>query len=201
MGNLQGKRANLQGQLITQLELSKSELSRKIKSYSRGMKQKLGIIQALQHDPSVLILDEPTEGLDPLMQQRFFDIIHDCKARSKTIFFSSHIISEVEKVCDRVGILRKGRLLAVENINTLKEKTIRYMDITFMKENTIPNFDLPCVISQEQKVDGLRIGITGDINPLINELAKLSIKDIVYEEAHLEDIFMEYYRDHIEKES
>ena len=201
MANLQGKKASLQNQLIDQLELAKVDLDRKIKSYSRGMKQKIGIIQALQHDPSVVILDEPTEGLDPLMQQRFFDIITDCKSRGNTIFFSSHIISEVEKICDRIGILRKGHLIAVENITTLKEKTIRYMDITFTKNTEIPVLDLPCITSNQRKGDGIRIGIKGDINPLIKKLARSSVKDIVYEEAHLEDIFMDYYQDPTEEKS
>ena len=200
MANLQGKAASLQSQLIDQLELSQVDLGRKIKSYSRGMKQKIGIIQALQHDPSVVILDEPTEGLDPLMQQRFFDIINGCKSRGNTIFFSSHIISEVEKICDRIGILRKGRLLAVENITALKEKTTRYMDITFTKDIELPDLDLPCIISKESKADGIRIGIKGDINPLIKTLATSSIKDMVYQEASLEDIFMDYYQDTIRAE-
>ena len=95
--------------LCTRLELTARTLGRKVRDYSRGMRQKIGIVQALQHDPELAILDEPTEGLDPLMQRAFYDILDQLKADGRTIFFSSHVLSEVERVCDRVAIIRRGR--------------------------------------------------------------------------------------------
>jgi ABC-2 type transport system ATP-binding protein len=99
--------------LLDRLELSGATLRRPVRDYSRGMRQKLGIVQALQHDPALAILDEPSEGLDPLMQRAFYEILDDLRAAGRTIFFSSHVLSEVERVCDRVGIVRRGRLVAL----------------------------------------------------------------------------------------
>src|SRR5204863_9002323 len=102
--------------LCERLELSPRTLRRKVRDYSRGMRQKIGIVQALQHDPELAILDEPSEGLDPLMQRAFYDILDRLKAAGRTVFFSSHVLSEVERVCDRVAIIRHGRLVAVQDV-------------------------------------------------------------------------------------
>ena len=113
---LDGQPAPLRDELIDRMELSQRDLGRQIRDYSRGMRQKIGIIQAFQNDPELAILDEPTEGLDPLMQRSFYDILEDRKRAGRTIFFSSHILSEVERVCDRVAIVREGELVALTDV-------------------------------------------------------------------------------------
>src|SRR3954447_11354775 len=111
--------------LCDRLELSRQTLRRKVRDYSRGMRQKIGIVQALQHDPELAILDEPSEGLDPLMQRAFYDILDRLKAAGRTVFFSSHVLSEVERVCDRVAIIRRGRLVAVEDVASMLARARR----------------------------------------------------------------------------
>ena len=114
LGDLSGRPASRRVELCERLELSEHTLKRLVRDYSRGMRQKVGIVQALQHDPELAILDEPTEGLDPLMQRAFYEILDTLKAEGRTIFFSSHVLSEVERICDRVAIVREGRLVALE---------------------------------------------------------------------------------------
>ena len=113
LARLYGRGAPLRDQLVERMELSRADLKRLVRDYSRGMRQKVGIIQALQHDPELAILDEPTEGLDPLMQRAFYDVLDERRKAGRTIFFSSHVLSEVERVCDRVAIIREGRLVAL----------------------------------------------------------------------------------------
>ena len=113
---LYGRPPLRRAELLDRLELSRADPARPVRDYSRGMRQKIGIIQALQHDPELAILDEPTEGLDPLMQRAFYDLLDDLRAAGRTIFFSSHVLSEVERVCDRVAIVRQGRLVALEDV-------------------------------------------------------------------------------------
>ena len=116
-------------ELLDRLELSAATLRRPVRDYSRGMRQKVGVIQALQHDPDLAILDEPTEGLDPLMQYAFYAILDDLRRAGRTIFFSSHVLSEVERVCDRVAIVRQGRLVALEDIPTLLARRKRNVEM------------------------------------------------------------------------
>ena len=115
LGELSGRRPVRRAEWCDRLELSSATLRRLVRDYSRGMRQKIGIIQALQHDPELAILDEPTEGLDPLMQRAFYDILDSLKAEGRTIFFSSHVLSEVERVCDRVAIIRRGQLITTDD--------------------------------------------------------------------------------------
>ncbi|MBF8267995.1 MAG: putative transport ATP-binding protein, partial [Dehalococcoidia bacterium] len=161
----------------------------------RGMKQKLALVQALQHDPTFLLLDEPTEGLDPLMQQAMLHILQEFQRRGRTIFMSSHILPDVERLCNRVGIIRHGALVAVEEVEELRRRRIRYMEVELRAEGaTIPP-SLPGVVSVERKGRRLRIGLKGDVNPLLRELARLDVEDLTYEQAHLEDIFLDYYKE------
>ncbi len=111
--DLQGREPHRRAELCERLELPASVLKRKVRDYSRGMRQKIGVVQALQHDPELAILDEPTEGLDPLMQHAFYRILDDLRREGRTVFFSSHVLSEVERLCDRVAIIRAGRLMAI----------------------------------------------------------------------------------------
>ena len=115
-------------ELLDRLELAERTLRRPVRDYSRGMRQKIGIIQALQHDPALAVLDEPSEGLDPLMQRAFYEILEDLRAAGRTIFFSSHVLSEVERVCDRVAIVRQGRLVALEDIPSLLARRKRNVE-------------------------------------------------------------------------
>ena len=196
LGRLQRNRGSvLRGELCERLELSQHDLGRPIKGYSRGMRQKLAIIQALQHDPEVLILDEPTEGLDPLMQQALFQLLLDFQARGRTIFMSSHILPEVERLCHRVAIIRQGRLVAVSEVEQLRQEKVRQMEVVLAQEAPNDTFRLPRVLSVERNGRTFRLMVRGDINPLLLELSKLEVKDMVFEQAHLEDIFMEFYRE------
>src|SRR5690349_8296510 len=129
LGRLTGRSPTRRPELCDRLEMSAATLRRPVRDYSRGMRQKVGIIQALQHDPELAILDEPTEGLDPLMQRAFYDILDDLRAAGRTIFFSSHVLSEVERVCDRVAIVRRGRLVALEDVEALLARRKRNVEM------------------------------------------------------------------------
>src|SRR6476660_3461859 len=117
LGDLTGRPPVRRADLCDRLELSARTLDRPVRDYSRGMRQKVGIIQALQHDPELAILDEPTEGLDPLMQRAFYDLLDERRKAGRTIFFSSHILSEVERLCDRVAIVRAGQVVALADLS------------------------------------------------------------------------------------
>src|SRR5688500_9690622 len=119
IGDMQGRQPHRRAELCERLELPASALKRKVRDYSRGMRQKIGVVPALQHDPELAILDEPTEGLDPLMQQAFYGILDDLRREGRSIFFSSHVLHEVERLCDRVAIIRAGRLMAIHDVGEL----------------------------------------------------------------------------------
>src|SRR3954470_375574 len=121
-------------QLCDRLELSAATLKRLVRDYSRGMRQKIGIIQALQHDPELAILDEPTEGLDPLMQHAFYELLEERRKQGRTIFFSSHVLSEVERLCDRVAIIRGGEMVALSNVPDLLANHRRHVEMRFEGE-------------------------------------------------------------------
>ena len=129
LADLSGRPPVRRAELVERLELSAATLRRTVRDYSRGMRQKIGIVQALQHDPELAILDEPTEGLDPLMQRAFYEILDELRRAGRTIFFSSHVLSEVERVCDRVAIVRAGRLVALEEIPTLLARRKRNVEL------------------------------------------------------------------------
>ena len=129
LADLDGHPSPLRDELVDRLELNQRDLGRQIRDYSRGMRQKVGIIQALQGDPQLAILDEPTEGLDPLMQRAFYEILEDRQRAGRTVFFSSHVLSEVERVCDRVAIVRKGELVALTDIGELLDRRRRRVEI------------------------------------------------------------------------
>lgn len=169
------------------------DLSRRIKTYSKGMKQKVAIIQAMMNDPELLILDEPTSGLDPLVQREFYDLLKREQSRGKTIFFSSHILPEVERVCDRVGLLRKGVLVDVESIDNLKSKRVRKLELTLKEEVSQERLQIPGI--EISRIDGKHIEILvhGHIGDLIPKLAELPLDDVVFPEATLEDTFMKFY--------
>lgn len=181
-------------ELAARLDL---DLTRRIGSLSHGNKQKVGLIQAFAHKPELLILDEPTIGLDPLIQQEFYRLIDEVKAQGCTVFLSSHILPEVERVCDRVGIIREGRLVAVEEVAELKRKRLRQMEITFASPVPASAFELPGVHGLSQQDNTLRFlveGRPGILDRVIKQAAQFPVEDLNYQQTTLEDIFLAYYR-------
>lgn len=172
------------------------DLNKRVGEYSKGNRQKLAIILALMHKPKLLILDEPTSGLDPLNQHTFYDLIHETKKWSATTFFSTHILAEVEKICDRVGIIKSGKLLKIENIDEFKEKNIREIHIETEETILLSNLQIEGVRKIERTTSGYRIVTKGKNADIVRKLAKNSvIEDFKISEPSLEEIFMHYYKD------
>ena len=182
-------------ELCDRLELPPSTHRRLVRDYSRGMRQKIGIVQALQHDPPLAILDEPTEGLDPLMQRAFYAILDDLRAAGRTIFFSSHVLSEVERVCDRVAIIRHGDLVAVEDVDALLARRKRNVEMRVV--GPPPGLDgVPGVSAVASTGDGrLSCQLEGDVRPFLAAIRGSEIIDLTIEPAHLEEAFLELYHD------
>lgn len=173
------------------LERFQVPLDREIQGYSRGMKQKVAIIQAFMNDPELVIMDEPTAGLDPLMQETVYEFLREQRERGRTVFFSSHILSEVDKICDRVGIVREGKLVALEDIQSLKDKRGKRVRVKI--EGDPERFEGP---KDTRIEDGwIEFVVEDDINPWIRELAKFNLLDLEVENFSLEDIFMRYYEE------
>jgi ABC-2 type transport system ATP-binding protein len=194
---MSGKPPVRRADLAERLELPVTTIRRPIRDYSRGMRQKLGIIQALQHDPELAILDEPSEGLDPLMQRAFYEILEDLRNDGRTIFFSSHILSEVERICDRVAIVRHGRLVALEDVGSLLARRKRNVELRF--EGDAPVLDVLEGVSDVRIVgDRLTCLLEGDVEPFIRAVAGSHVRDLTIEPARLEDAFLEYYADDLE---
>lgn len=171
-----------------------ADLHRPMRRLSRGNKQKIGLVQAMFHRPPLLILDEPTGGLDPLVQEEFLDIIEEVRAEGRTVFFSSHVLSEVERVSDRVGIIRDGLLVDVEPTRALVNKAFRHVALTFDEPADPEHFRaLPGV--QDLKADGPRLSFTLHEEP--DEMVKLAARHrlvgMEYERPSLEEVFLTYY--------
>lgn len=171
------------------------DLNKKIKALSHGDKQKLGIINAFMGEADLLILDEPTSGLDPLVQSDFNQMLLEAKKKGKTIFISSHILPEVERICDRVAIIREGKLIVTEEIETLKTKAIRPLSVTFEVAPKAEDFKSATGV-KDVKSDGkvLHCSVVGTLDSFIKDIAKYKVVNIVTEEPNLEEIFMSYYR-------
>jgi ABC-2 type transport system ATP-binding protein len=194
LGAFYGRPPTRRARLVDGLELSGRDLARPIRDYSRGMRQKLGIVQALQHEPELAILDEPSEGLDPLMQQAFYAILDELRAEGRTVFLSSHVLSEVERVCDRVAIVRRGRLVALEDIGSLLARRRRTVEMRLA--GPAPTLAGVPGVSDVEVADGhLRCGLTGDVRPFLAAIAGAPITDLTIEPASLEDAFLELYHD------
>jgi ABC-2 type transport system ATP-binding protein len=192
LASLSGRPPIRRAELCDRFELSRRTLRRRVRDYSRGMRQKIGIIQALQHDPALAILDEPSEGLDPLMQRAFYEVLGRLKSEGRTIFFSSHVLSEVERVCDRVAIVRQGHLVAVEEIAGLLARRKRNVDVRL--HGTPPRLDAVPGVSGVEITDGrLTCRVEGDMRPFLAAIAAAPIVDLTIEPAHLEDAFLEFY--------
>jgi ABC-2 type transport system ATP-binding protein len=192
LADLQGAAPVRRAELAERLQMSDATLRRRVRDYSRGMRQKIGVIQALQHDPELAILDEPTEGLDPLMQHAFYAILDDLRREGRTIFFSSHVLPEVERVCDRVAIIRGGRLLALQHVSDLLAH--RRRKVTLRWRGTAPDLAaVPGVADIERDGAMLRASLEGDVLPFIRAIASPSLEDVTIEPASLEEVFLDYY--------
>jgi ABC-2 type transport system ATP-binding protein len=177
------------------LGLSRADLRRPVREYSRGMRQKLGIVQAVQHDPELLVLDEPTEGLDPLVQEAFFTLLRERRAAGATVFFSSHVLSEVEALCERVGMVRAGRMVTVRRLAELKADRPRVVTLEFRDADAAAAFEVPGGAVLERQGVRVRLRFSGDPNQLVRALAVERLVDLAVEEPSLEEIFLGLYRD------
>jgi ABC-2 type transport system ATP-binding protein len=171
------------------------DLNKKIKAYSKGNKQKLAIILALMHKPKLLILDEPTSGLDPLNQQTFYKAISETKRWGTTTFLSTHLLEEAEKICDRVGIIKAGKLIKIENIDEFKEKNIREIHLETKDSIPLSEFKMAEIQKVERTTYGYRLVTLGKNGGIIKKLLKNNIDDIKVTEPSLEEIFLHYYKD------
>ena len=165
----------------------------KIKKMSKGMKQKIGLIIAFMQDTPILILDEPTTGLDPLMQTKFVDLIKKEKAKGKTILMSSHIFEEIENTCERIVMIKDGRLVADENINAMRNKMNKHYEISFSNMEDAIHFQELYSVNSYRKNNVVYLLSNQNINHLIRELSKFNIEDINARYQTLEEVFMKYY--------
>lgn len=167
----------------------------KIKSMSKGMKQKIGIVSAFMHDPDILLLDEPTSGLDPLMQNRFIELVEEEKRKEKTIILSSHIFEEVEKTCDRIGMIRHGKLIKEVSVDELRNSKLKTYKIEFIDDKAL-RFMQDRYINAEFDLTKHEMTISindTDINELIGSLSNLEVKSLMEEKHTLEEYFMQFY--------
>ena len=194
--------ANLRGgvdagyvaELIERLDL---DPSRRFKEYSRGNKQKVGLVVALQHRPDLLILDEPTAGLDPLVQQTFFAIVREARSEGRSIFLSSHIIDEVDRTCDRVAIIREGRLVQVDRIEAIRRLAFHHVELSFSTPVAPAIFEsIEGVSAVEAEGNAIKMRVNGPIGSVIAAAAPHGLVDVVSREPNLEDVFLAQYGAH-----
>ena len=196
--------ANLQGgvdkgfvcRLAERLDI---DLTRKIKTLSHGNKQKVGLAQVLMGRPELLVLDEPTTGLDPLLRQEFYGLLREAKAEGQTVFLSSHILAEVEHIADRVAMVRRGNLVLADEIAALKGKAPRHLELTFAGPAPSAAFGgLPEVVEMEAEGNILHCTVEGSVDRLLKTASGFEVTNIISHEPDLEEIFMDYYRNHEE---
>jgi len=175
--------------LVRRLEL---DTSRKIDELSYGNKKKVGIVQGLLHSPKLIILDEPTSGLDPLMQREFFDIVREENERGATVLFSSHILSEVQRLCDRVAIIKEGSIIRIDEVAAINRQAYKHFRIT---SGDLRSADLPAADISDFHQDGNELSFLfrGDIDAMLKLISRYHVTDIQIEEPTLEEIFMHYY--------
>ncbi len=194
-GNLRGGiDRDYVARLIEMLDL---DTSRRFREYSKGNKQKVGLVVALQHKPDLLILDEPTSGLDPLVQQTFFGLVREAREEGRTVFLSSHIIAEVDRTCDRVAIIREGRLVQIDSIEAIRRLAFHHVELTFEQPVAPAIFEgLPGV--SDVVVDGhvVTMRVSGPIGAVVQAAAAHGIVDVVSREPNLEDVFLAQYGEH-----
>ena len=176
-------------------EIFDLDLDRKIIDLSSGNRKKVSILQSLAHRPKLLILDEPTTGLDPLMQAKFFDILREENSKGTTVFFSSHTLSDVQKLCRRVAVIKEGKIIAVEDIESLRKKQLRKIQVEF--SHPVESSEIGCagIIDSQAHDNILDFMYSGNMAALLEAMAGKEIKDLLIEEPTLEEIFMHYYSD------
>ena len=183
-----------QQSLVDRLEV---DTSRKFKEYSKGNTQKIGLVIAMQHQPELLILDEPTSGLDPLVQQTFYALVREAQAGGRTVFLSSHVLSEVEKTCDRVAIIRDGRLVKVDRTDALRDLAHHEVELRFTEAVPRDMFAaLPGVSDVRVDDHTLRLRVSGPITPVVQAAARYELLDFVSREPTLEETFLAQYGSH-----
>ncbi|MFE9425768.1 ABC transporter ATP-binding protein [Kitasatospora sp. NPDC006697] len=200
LGDLQGAATPRRAELCERLGLRGADLGRPVREYSRGMKQKLGLVQALQHDPELVVLDEPTEGLDPLVQEVFFALLEEASHAGRTVLLSSHVLPEVQRACGRVALVRAGRLVAVRAVSTLRQERARRVRLVLADgrgtrglgpaERWSPRWngdEVQLLVPPAELVAGLR-----------ELLAALPVADLSVEEARLDEAFLDLYRQDVE---
>jgi len=177
--------------LANRLDLDRSKA---IRSLSRGNRQKVGVVQAFMHEPELLVLDEPTSGLDPFLQQEFASLVRESVASGSTVFMSSHVMSEVQRIADRVGIVRKGRLLAVDTVETLRHRARRRVEVVFADRVDVEHFrSVRGVTSVEVDGTTMRCLLDGEADDLIKAIAQRRVITMTAEEPDLEEIFFHFY--------
>jgi ABC-2 type transport system ATP-binding protein len=169
------------------------KLDRKMKEYSRGMRQKVAIIQAFMNNPDLIVMDEPTNGLDPLVQQTFMDMLREESGHGTTIFMSSHVLSEVEKTCNRVAIIKEGGIVAEEKVEELRQKSGKMLEVKFAQPLTKEIFYLPGINNVTRSNGTYRMTVTGNMEELLREISAYKLADISIHQMTLEDVFMHYY--------
>lgn len=166
----------------------------KAKALSSGNRQKLGLILAFMSNPDIIIFDEPTNGLDPFLQRTVYELLEEARENGATIFMSSHNLNEVERICDRVGIIKKGKIVTVESVLSLKEKRLYSIRAVFSKKVDPKVFQKDGVEIERELKHGYMLTVKGDVKPLMKHLSTLPLEDVEIMHSSLEDIFMEYYR-------
>ncbi len=170
------------------------DLSKPVRAYSTGNKRKLGIIIAMMNQPDLLILDEPSSGLDPLMQQTFYELVREVRAQGRTVFLSSHVLSEVQAICDRVAILRAGKLEAVQRVDQLTHADFRYVTLHLRDAARVNGLaSVPGVSAVSAEGDAIHLQLIGDFDPLLRALDGYYVRDIQVREPSLEDVFLKFY--------
>jgi ABC-2 type transport system ATP-binding protein len=197
LARLGGRRVDLsyQRRLLDRLELPRDILQRRLREYSTGMRRKLAIVQAFQGDPPLLVLDEPTEGLDPLMQEAFYTMLAEAHTRGRTVFMSSHVLSEVERVCTRIALVRAGRLAIAATVDEIRRLAPRRIVVTFTADvdaRVVAELDgcEPLEVAPRRWILGAR----GSVGRAIRALAALPVADVTIHEPRLEEVLADYYR-------
>ncbi|MGB2897128.1 MAG: ABC transporter ATP-binding protein [Anaerolineales bacterium] len=173
-------------------EIMELDLKRRIDDLSYGNRKKVGIVQGLLHQPEVILLDEPTSGLDPLMQQKFFKLIRQENERGATIFFSSHILGEVQRMCNRVAIIKEGSVIKIEDIITLQKDNYKKIRVA-ANDLDASQFDFEGVLNLQKENGVVSFFYKGDINVITRKISERDVSDVTIEEPTLEEIFMHYY--------